>query len=100
MFLKPIKIGNVNISNNIFLAPMAGITDLPFRIICKKMGAGLVYTEMVSSKGIFYNDIGTNKLMDISKDERPIAIQIFGSEPDIIGQIAKKVSEIADIIVL
>ncbi len=98
MFLKPIKIGNVNISNNIFLAPMAGITDLPFRIICKKMGAGLVYTEMVSSKGIFYNDIGTNKLMDISKDERPIAIQIFGSEPDIMGQIAKKVSEISDII--
>ena len=98
MYLKSIKIGNVNINNNIFLAPMAGITDLPFRLICKKMGAGLVYTEMVSSKGIFFKDSGTNKLMDINEEERPIGVQIFGSDPDIMGQIAGKVSNEADII--
>lgn len=98
MFVKPIKIGNIEILNNVFLAPMAGITDLPFRILCKKYGAGLVYTEMVSSKGIFYNDNGTKKLLDIDENERPVAVQIFGSDPIIMGKIANKVSEVADII--
>lgn len=98
MYIKPIKIGNVNIENNIFLAPMAGITDLPFRILCKEYGAGLVYTEMVSSKGIFYADKGTNDLMTIDERERPVAVQIFGSDPMVMGNIAKKVSGIADII--
>lgn len=98
MYLKSIKIGNVNLDNNIFLAPMAGITDLPFRVICREQGAGLTYTEMVSSKGIYYNDKGTNQLMNISDGERPVAVQIFGSEPEIMGQIAKKVSGYADII--
>ncbi len=98
MFVKPIKIGNVNIENNVFLAPMAGITDLPFRIICKEHGAGLVYTEMVSAKGIFYDDNGTKNLLSIEEKERPVAVQIFGSEPEIMGNIAKNLSEIADII--
>lgn len=98
MYVKPIKIGNVNINNNIFLAPMAGITDLPFRLLCKEQGAGLVYTEMISSKGIFYNDKGTNDLMTIDKEERPVAVQIFGSDSKVMGDIAKCVSKEADII--
>lgn len=98
MFVKPIKIGNVELKNNIFLAPMAGITDLPFRVICKEHGAGLVYTEMVSSKGIFYNDKGTSKLFEIEEKERPVAVQIFGSDPVVMGEIAKSVSKTANII--
>ena len=98
MYIKPIKIGNVNIENNVFLAPMAGITDLPFRLLCKEQGAGLVYTEMVSSKGIFYEDKGTNELMNIDEKERPVAVQIFGSDPNVMGSIASKVSDFADII--
>ena len=98
MFVKPIKIGNVELKNNIFLAPMAGITDLPFRVICKEHGAGLVYTEMVSSKGIFYNDKGTSKLIEINEEERPVAVQIFGSDPKVMGEIAKEISNTADII--
>ena len=98
MYIHPIKIGNVEISNNIFLAPMAGISDMPFRILCKEKGAGLVYTEMVSSKGMFYDDNKTKKLMEIDKKERPVAVQIFGSDPEIMGRIAKEVSKEADII--
>ena len=98
MYIEPIKIGNVEIPNNIFLAPMAGITDLPFRILCKEHGAGLVYTEMVSSKGIFYDDSKTKKLMSIDERERPAAIQIFGSDAEIMSEMAEKISEEADII--
>ena len=98
MYIKPIKIGNVEIQNNIFLAPMAGITDLPFRILCKEHGAGLVYTEMVSSKGIFYDDSKTKRLMSIDERERPAAIQIFGSDAEIMSEMAEKISEEADII--
>lgn len=83
------KIGNVELENNIFLAPMAGITDIPFRRICKKYGAGLVYTEMVSAKGLYYNDKKTAELIRI--DERPCAIQIFGSEPEIMADIIPRV---------
>ena len=98
MFLEPIKIGNVNIDNNVFLAPMAGITDLPFRILCKEQGAGLTCTEMISAKGLFYGDKGTNELMKVSKNEKPAMIQIFGSEPEIMGKAAEIVSTHADII--
>ena len=98
MYVKPINIGNVKIENNIFLAPMAGITDKAYRIICKEHGAGLVYTEMISSKAIFYNDEKTKMLMNIENEKRPIAIQIFGSDPETMGYAAKEVSEIADII--
>ena len=98
MYIHPIKIGKVEINNNIFLAPMAGISDMPFRILCKEKGAGLVYTEMVSSKGMFYDDRKTKKLMEIDDKERPVAVQIFGSDPQIMGEIAKEVSKEADII--
>lgn len=98
MYIHPIQIGNVEIKNNIFLAPMAGISDMPFRILCKEKGAGLVYTEMISSKGMFYDDSKTKKLMEINEAERPVAVQIFGSDPIIMGNIAKEVSREADII--
>ncbi len=87
------KIGNVELQNNIFLAPMAGVTDLPFRRICKKYGAGLVYSEMVSAKGLYYSDKKTSELMRIASDERPCAIQIFGSDPEIMAEIVPKVME-------
>jgi len=98
LYIHSLKIGNVLLDNNIFLAPMAGISDMPFRILCKEKGAGLVYTEMVSSKGMFYNDSKTKKIMEIKDSERPVAVQIFGNNPDIMGEIAKEVSNEADII--
>ncbi|MBQ6529458.1 MAG: tRNA-dihydrouridine synthase, partial [Clostridia bacterium] len=76
------KIGTLITENNIFLAPMAGITDLPFRKICRRYGASLVYTEMVSAKGLHYRDKKTPQLMKIDGDERPCALQIFGSDAD------------------
>ena len=85
------KIGNVVLENNIFLAPMAGVTDLPFRILCKEMGCGLVYSEMVSAKGIFYGNENTTKLLTIEQRERPAAVQLFGSDPAIIAAMAKKI---------
>lgn len=98
MYIHELNIGNVKLNNNVFLAPMAGITDLPFRILCKEKGCGLVYTEMVSSKGIFYNDKKTKKIMEIEPSERPVAVQLFGSDPKILGEIASEVSKEADII--
>lgn len=98
MYLKKLKIGNVELENNILLAPMAGITDKPFRILCEKYGAGLVCTEMVSSKGLYYNDDKTKLLLDTEGEKRPIAVQIFGSDPEAMGYSAKYVSKIADII--
>lgn len=92
------KIGNVELENNVFLAPMAGITDLAFRKICKSYGAGLVYTEMVSSKGLFYKDEKTALLTASEEFERPVAVQIFGSDPDILASAAEKLSKEADII--
>lgn len=86
------KIGSIELNNNIFLAPMAGITDKPFRTICRKFGAGMVYSEMISAKGLYYNDKKTASLMDMD-GESPCAIQIFGSEPDIIAEIIPKVME-------
>lgn len=92
------KIGKLEIKNNVFLAPMAGITDMAFRKICKEYGAGMVYTEMVSSKGMYYKDDKTNLLTAIDDEERPAAVQIFGSDPDIMADAATKISEYADII--
>lgn len=83
------RIGNIELENNIFLAPMAGVTDLAFRIICKQMGAGLVFSEMVSSKGMYYNDEKTKELTTIDKKERPVALQIFGSDPMIMANIVE-----------
>ncbi|MGN1326664.1 MAG: tRNA dihydrouridine synthase DusB [Clostridia bacterium] len=92
------KIGNVELKNNIFLAPMAGITDLPFRLICKENGAGLVYTEMVSAKALLYGDEKTKLLLKSCKDEKTLAVQIFGSDLEAIEYASKYVSEFADIV--
>ena len=97
MYLHELKIGNVTLKNNILLAPMAGITDLPFRLICNKFAPGITYTEMISSKAIFYRDEKTKKLMDITKDKRPIGIQIFGSDIESMEYSAKFINQ-ADII--
>lgn len=98
MYLKELKIGDVKLENNVFLAPMAGITDRPYRILCKDMGAGLVFSEMVSSKAIFYNDEKTKKLLNTIDEKRPIGMQIFGSEIKSMVYGAKYVDKLADII--
>ena len=82
-------IGNVKLENKIFLAPMAGVTDLTYRIICREMGAGLVFSEMVSSKGMYYKDEKTNELTTIHPKERPVALQIFGSDPNIMSKVVE-----------
>lgn len=86
------QIGNVVLENNIFLAPMAGITDMPFRLLCKEQGCGLVYTEMVSAKGMYYQDEKSERLAEINEAERPAAVQIFGSDPYIMANIAEKLN--------
>lgn len=99
MYIKPIQIGDIEIANNIFLAPMAGITDKSFRKIVKKYSnPGLVYTEMVSSRAICYDDQKTWNLINQENEKRPVAVQIFGSEPDIMAKAAKKIEDKADII--
>jgi len=93
------NVGKVKIENNVFLAPMAGVTDIVFRLICKSFGCGLLYTEMVSAKGLYYKSENTKALMEIDPRERPVAIQIFGSEPEIMAYAAAKAEEFgADII--
>jgi len=87
-----LTIGNLELKGNIFLAPMAGVTDLPFRLLCKEQGASLVYTEMVSAKALHYNDKETCGLLETHPDERPVAVQIFGSEPEIMAEAAEKLS--------
>ena len=98
MYLHELNIGNLKLENNILLAPMAGITDLPFRLICERFKPGITTTEMVSSKAILYNDEKTKKLMNITNEKRPIAIQIFGSEIEAMSYASKYVSNIADVI--
>lgn len=88
-----LKIGNVVIPGNIALGPMAGVTDLPFRILCKEQGVDLLYTEMVSAKGILYNNKNTEPLITIREEERPISLQLFGSDPKIMSEMAKKIEE-------
>lgn len=87
------QIGNINIENNLVLAPMAGVTDLPFRRICKEMGCGLLYTEMVSAKAILYKNKNTEPLLETDEGENPIAVQIFGSDPDIMAEMAAKIEQ-------
>ena len=98
MYLKKIKIGNVELENNLILAPMAGITNQPFRIVCKKFGAGLVCTEMASSRAIFYDDSKTKRLLNTYGEKRPISFQIFGSDEESMSYSAKYVSNFADIL--
>ncbi|MDE6210002.1 MAG: tRNA dihydrouridine synthase DusB [Lachnospiraceae bacterium] len=85
------KIGNTEIKNNIALGPMAGVTDLPFRKLCKEMGCGLMYTEMVSAKAILYNNKNTDELLRVEESERPVAVQLFGSDPDIMSDMAMRI---------
>ena len=99
MYQKKLKIGSVELDNNLILAPMAGVTDLPFRIICKKYGEpGLVCNEMVSSKAISFRDEKTLKMLHCENEKRPISMQIFGSDPEIMGEATRVVSDYADII--
>ncbi len=98
MYLHKLKIGNVELENNIILAPMAGVTNQPFRIICKEFGPGLVCTEMASARAILHDDKKTNRLLNTKGEKRPISMQIFGSDEESIGFAAKYVSKIADIV--
>ena len=98
MYLKKIKIGDVELENNLILAPMAGITDLPFRTICKAYGAGAVCTEMVSAKALMYGDEKTKLLLNTNGEKRPIIMQIFGSDIESMIKAAKYIEPLADII--
>lgn len=97
-YLKKLKIGNVELENNLILAPMAGVTNQPFRIICKQFGAGMVCTEMASSKAIFHNDQKTKRLLNTEGEKRPISFQIFGSDEETMAYSAKYISKLADIV--
>ncbi|MEG1292658.1 MAG: tRNA dihydrouridine synthase DusB [Clostridium sp.] len=83
-----LKIGNVEIKNNVALAPMAGVTDLPFRLLCKEQGCGLMCTEMISAKALLYKNKNTGPLLETRAEERPLAVQLFGSDPDIMSEMA------------
>ena len=91
--MKKLQIGNVTLDNPIILAPMAGVSDLPFRLLCREMGAALVCMEMVSAKAIYYNNKNTDSLMEIHPDEVPASLQLFGSDPDIVSEMAKRIEE-------
>ena len=97
-FLRKLKIGNVELENNLILAPMAGVTNQPFRIICKQFGAGMVCTEMASSKAIFHNDQKTKRLLNTEGEKRPISFQIFGSDEETMAYASKYISKLADIV--
>ncbi|MCR5753704.1 MAG: tRNA dihydrouridine synthase DusB [Acetatifactor sp.] len=90
---KPLQIGNVTLDNNIILAPMAGVSDLPFRLLCREMGAGLVCMEMISAKAIYYNNKNTEGLLEIHPDELPVSLQLFGSDPVILSEMAKRIED-------
>lgn len=92
--MKQLKIGSVTLKNNLILAPMAGVTDLPFRLLCKEQGAGLLCMEMVSAKAILYKNKNTKELLSIDTKEPPVSLQLFGSDPDIISEMAKQIEEL------
>ena len=89
--INKLKIGNVTLDNNLILAPMAGVTDLPFRLLCKEQGAALCCMEMVSAKGIYYNNKNTESLLTVDERERPVSLQLFGSDPEIMAAMAAKI---------
>lgn len=91
--IRTLQIGNVTLENNLILAPMAGVSDLPFRLLCREQGAGLVCMEMVSAKAILYKNRNTEELLNIDPKEHPVSLQLFGSDPDIISEIAKQIEE-------
>ncbi len=88
-----LKIGNITLENNVILAPMAGVTDLPFRLLCRRMGAGLVCMEMISAKAIFYHNKNTEELLQIHPEEVPVSLQLFGSDARILADMAKRIEE-------
>lgn len=90
---RSLQIGNVKVNGILALGPMAGVTDLPFRLLCKEQGVGLICMEMVSAKAIYYNNKNTEELMAIHPDEMPVSLQLFGSDPDIIADMAKRIEE-------
>lgn len=90
---KKLKIGDVTLDNPLILAPMAGVTDLPFRLLCKEQGAGLLCMEMVSARAIYYGNRNTEALLAIDERETPVSLQLFGSDPDIISEMAKRIEE-------
>lgn len=92
--MRKLKIGNVELDNPYILAPMAGVTDLPFRLLCREQGAGLLCMEMVSAKAIQYNNKNTKALLEIHPEEKPVSLQLFGSDPDVISEIAKRIEEL------
>ena len=94
------KIGNIETKNNVFLAPMAGVTYLVFRVICKEMDCGIVYSEMVIAKGVQHNNKNTKELLKVDERERPVAMQMFGSDPEIMAEMARKLNEYEDIDIL
>ena len=91
--MKRLKIGNVELENRYILGPMAGVTDLPFRLLCREQGAGLLCMEMISAKAIYYNNRNTESLLEIHPDERPVSLQLFGSDPQIMSEMAKRIEE-------
>ena len=91
--MSELKIGNVTLENNLILAPMAGVTDLPFRLLCRRLGAGLLCMEMVSAKAIYYKNKNTELLMEIHPEEHPVSLQLFGSDPDILAAMAAQIEE-------
>ena len=91
--MNKLKIGNVTLENNLVLAPMAGVTDLPFRLLCRRQGAGLLCMEMVSAKAIYYKNKNTELLMEIHPEEHPVSLQLFGSDPDILASMAAQIEE-------
>lgn len=91
--MSKLQIGNVTLDNHVILAPMAGVSDLPFRLLCREMGAGLVCMEMVSAKAIYYNNKNTESLMEIHPQEGPVSLQLFGSDPVILSEMAKRIEE-------
>ena len=92
--MKKLTIGNVELTNPYILAPMAGVTDLPFRLLCREQGAGLLCMEMVSAKAIQYNNKNTKALLEIHPEEPPVSLQLFGSDPEVISEIAKQIEEL------
>ncbi len=91
--IRTLQIGNVTLKNNLVLAPMAGVTDLPFRLLCKEQGAGLLCMEMVSAKAIFFRNKNTESLLSIDDREPPVSLQLFGSDPDIMSEMAKRIED-------
>lgn len=94
------KIGTLEFKNSVFLAPMAGVTDIAFRGLCKEMGCGLVYTEMVSAKGMYYNSKNTNELLRLSEEEKPVATQIFGNDSMIMAKACEMLNEDKDVCII